>query len=506
VPATAIEPMQVATGGFVGHSGASGCGSAGLPPPLHESAPVCSVTPAPRPVPPAAEFCWMERQASLLTADFYGAPIHPHTLPAPGTNPLQVDAELSPALLYWADRRQWMWHKKWALPSLTVRVSRRPQLAGSSRGMNGVHELESMNGMDPAQYTPSAIGHNERLYAIVTAGTVKDEAPDTLLDVGLDGECQRVVELGASGHAEVRFSRLLFQRTSFNCGNRSFRLVVTIAKAATGAAGSSGDAAVDAPSGSTPSETAERAPLIPLVCLCSTAVHVDARKRSKNERPEAKDDDVRLVQRMRPAPAPSASASASASTYPTQAQQPPPQAGLAQVGGWLANLAGNIAGGGRQQQSGAPPEGLLDAAGDALLQLRPDGVVLVMHSSTAFGYTPEQLLGRSFLTICHPDDRAGLLRTVQSLVLTASGRHASGVVTPAHPSSLRVLHRIVLGLTGGRPPEPIAVDSILSVSNAHGRADAPQTIYICSRSALPLASVTDASGGFCFRVVPHPIW
>jgi hypothetical protein len=235
-------------------------------------------------------------------------------------------------------------------------------------------------------------------------------------------------------------------------------------------------------------------------------VHVDARKRSKNERPEAKDDDVRLVQRMRPAPAPSASASASASTYPTQAQQPPPQAGLAQVGGWLANLAGNIAGGGRQQQSGAPPEGLLDAAGDALLQLRPDGVVLVMHSSTAFGYTPEQLLGRSFLTICHPDDRAGLLRTVQSLVLTASGRHASGVVTPAHPSSLRVLHRIVLGLTGGRPPEPIAVDSILSVSNAHGRADAPQTIYICSRSALPLASVTDASGGFCFRVVPHPIW
>ena len=33
-----------------------------------------------------------------------------------------------------------------------------------------------------------------------------------------------------------------------------------------------------------------------LACVCSCPVHVDARKRSKGERPDAKDDDVRLTE------------------------------------------------------------------------------------------------------------------------------------------------------------------------------------------------------------------
>ena len=70
-----------------------------------------------------------------------------------------------------------MWHKKWALPTLTVRVRQRAGVA--------------------QQLAPG-----ERLYAYVSAGTLRDEEPG-LHDKGLGGECQRLLELSSQGSAEV---------------------------------------------------------------------------------------------------------------------------------------------------------------------------------------------------------------------------------------------------------------------------------------------------------------
>ena len=67
---------------------------------------------------------------------------------------------------------------------------------------------------------------------------------------------------------------------------------------------------------------------------------------------------------------------------------------------------------------------LIDATSDAFVEVRPDGVVVQMLSSTAYGYTPAQLLGRSLLTICHTDEHPGLLQTMQALLMMAGAQRA----------------------------------------------------------------------------------
>ena len=153
---------------------------------------------------------------------------------------------------------------------------------------------------------------------------------------------------------------------------------------------------------------------------------------------------------------------------------------------------------------------VVDATGDAFVEVRADGVVVRVLSSSAFGYSPPQLLSRSLLTIVHPDEHSDLLQTLQALLMMASARAAAGAAAgsssatptpPATPHSLRVLHRVDLGIGGAQTPEPVAVDSIISLASSADARTPPQTLFVCSRSALPIAAdpVRDA---FSFRVVP----
>ena len=132
---------------------------------------------------------------------------------------VRLQVRLQRPLLYWAERRSWLWHKKWTLPKLHVRVSCAGKLVDGSWGSGG------------AAQPP--------LYVMVSAGTLRDNSGGggnsgdgggdgdgdgiSLRDQGLGGECQRRLMLG-----ETTFSSLLFQHTSFNCGGRPFRLVVTL--------------------------------------------------------------------------------------------------------------------------------------------------------------------------------------------------------------------------------------------------------------------------------------
>ena len=459
---------------------------------------------AAQPPAPPVDFTWHACQSCLVTADCHGTPIEPRPLPDPNFK-LHVTAELSPPLLYWADRRQWMWHKKWALPTLTVRVSR-------DHGPGG---------------PPARMADAPSLYIMVTAGTLRDAEP-VLRDQGLGGVCQRALVLPPNQAVEVSFTRLVFQQTSFNCGNRPFRLVVSILSAPP----NEGQAL---PEGK---KEGEGKSLIPLACYCSCSVHVDARKRSKGERPEAKDDDVRLVQRQRPGPETEKSQGQHSQQqqgphYHQQGQQGQhgqahsqqqgqhnqPRGGPQQqqqgggLSGWLANFGwgggsgGSSQGGGPSHPSTAVPPNpaLMDATGDAFLEVRADGVIVNFLSSTVFGYAPSELLGRSILTVCHPDDHAALLQTLQALLVL----HAGGSDNAHLPRSVRVIHRVVVGLGKGsdraglggqRRPETIAADTILTMTrSALAAGMKPQTIIMCSRCALPIAA--DPTSGFSFQVL-----
>lgn len=410
-------------------------------------------------------------------------------MPARGTLPLRVHIELHPPLLYWADRRQWMWHKKWALPTLTVRVERLSQPDGTSA--DGA----------AASSTLAAL-QNGRLYVLVNAGTMRDESTG-LENQGLGGDCQRVLQLGPNGAGEVSFGKLLFQHTSFNCSNQPFHLVVALLAVPErgAAAGTDTDDASARVNGSSAMQ--------PLACFCSSPVRVDARKRSKGERPEASADDVRLVSRQRPtggggsaAALPStapAAASAASSTYP-----PVPGAGGAPSGhndqsGATAVQALTDGDGGIDLRFSA--RALMDATSDAVVVVRADGVIVQILSSTVFGYTPSQLLGRSFLTICQADEHPGLLQTMQALLAMNAGyRHASGLT----PRTIRMLHRVVVGLGVARTAQTVAVDSIMSVASASpGSEDAPETLLLCCRRALPVG-LEPSDPAFSFRIFPWP--
>ena len=178
-----------------------------------------------------------------------------------------VHVSLRNPLLYWNELDRWMWwvhhaaaarptapqrapphrHKKWCLPRLSVVVT---QPLGTSASLGG-----------------------PPLVAMVSCGTLR-AGHDSLHNQGLGGCCLRRLSRTSGATLEASFTSLLLQYTSFNCGNRPFHLFVTIA--------------VSTPQG-----------LQPLACLASPPIHVDARKRTKGERPDACAGDVRLVQRQR---------------------------------------------------------------------------------------------------------------------------------------------------------------------------------------------------------------
>ena len=446
---------------------------------------------------PAADFLWSPAETCLVSADLHGNAINRAAMPSSGALPLRVHVELHPPLLYWADRRQWMWHKKWALPTVTVRIERTATANGGSTP-----------GSTPA-IPPNAI---ERMYVNVTAGTMHDDA--TILEnQGLGGDCQRLLQLGPNGAAEASFTRLVFTQTSFNCGNRAFHIVVTLLAAPprtdSGADGML--AAFPPPPGAPPPLVTT--PLIPLACICSSPVRVDARKRSKGERPEAAADDVRLVSRQRPgtgggggnSTAPPAAAPATAHPLsPSCGNQLHGHAGQSGTGISRSLTDGD---GGSDLRFSALT--LMDATSDAVVELRPDGVVVQMLSSTAFGYTPAQILGRSFLSICHTDEHPAILQTMQALLMMNLRQVGRGVVDAAGtgpnavaiPKTVRMLHRVIVGLNGDRTAETVAVDTILSVTQATLAGSSPETLLLCARRALPVG-VDPSSPSFSFRIFP----
>ena len=243
------------------------------------------------------------------------------------------------------------------------------------------------------------------------------------------------------------------------------------------------------------------AQLKPLVCICSSPVRVDARKRSKGERPEASEDDIRLVNRQRPA------GSAAQGTGAPSAQSGNASASAASSAGDGSADASALR---LDTDTRFTTRALIDATSDAFIEVRPDGVVVQMLSSTAFGYTPAQLLGRSLLTICHTDEQPGLLQTMQALLMMACAARsaeragASAAAVPnAVPRTVRMLHRVIVGLGGERTAEAVAVDSIVSVTEAAADGTDPKTLLLNSRRALPV-DANPGAASFSFRIFPWP--
>ena len=148
------------------------------------------------------EFRWHEIPVCLVTEDGCGVQVEQRPLPAVGLNEFNAEVHLNPPLLFWAVRRKWMWHRKWMLPAISVDIRcTNPQPLGGLR--------------------------IRALYVHVTAGTLRDDVGG-LHDQGLVGDCQRRIELDPNGQGSAHFSHLLFKHTSFNCGARSFHLVVTL--------------------------------------------------------------------------------------------------------------------------------------------------------------------------------------------------------------------------------------------------------------------------------------
>ena len=129
-------------------------------------------------------------------------------------------------------------------------------------------------------------------------------------------------------------------------------------------------------------------------------------------------------------------------------------------------------------------------------------------SSSAFGYTPAQLLGRSILTICYTDEHPALLQTMQALLMLNVRAQAGADAASARPGlmmprTVRMLHRVIVGLGGPRTAEPVAVDSILSIAAPNRIGGQAQTLLLCARRALPVGpGPTDPS--FAFQIFPWP--
>ena len=434
---------------------------------------------------------------NLIATDAAGVLVRQPTIwPA-----VQLQVQLQLPLLYWAERRRWMWHKKWTLPKLHVLVSCDGKPVGGGYMFPG----------EPP------------VYAVVSAGTLRDGSEGeggTLHDQGLNGECQRRLVSGAT-----TFSSLLFRHTSFNRGNRPFHLVVAVHAPAhhpiAVAALRRGDATL------LPSTAADGAPsqqpMVSLACSCSSPIIVDARKRTKGERPEADASDIRLVQRqghrgtlahplklsLQPQPAmqqgqcmPPMGAQGGHGAQP-QVWQPPsaaqPQGGrsshaaaqgqisvpgaakpeaksaAAQVAAAQAAAAATLAVG---PQGDAP---IFEACGDAVLELGDRFVITRLLGRTAFGYEPPELVGASVMSIVHPSDHQPFMQTMLALLAMAAGTGKAA----AAPQAVRTLHRVFFKHSA---TAEVQVDSIITAVRST-QEGVPPKLIMASRCALPPAGL-----------------
>ena len=235
----------------------------GVPIPSLDAAAKQSDPAAGPPAPPTLTqpFGW-QQCTCLIENDAYGVRIDKAYHSAASHN-IELSVVLEQPLLYWEERKQYMWHKKWSLPQITV--------LATCRGV---------------PLTDVAMGGE--VFAVVSSGTLR-EGHDGLHDQGLSGECQRRLANGSA-----MFSRLTFQHTSFNCGNRPFRLVITLVAGIPHIPSSLFTSPHALPTVSPfappfPPRQPQAAPSMEcLACVCSTPIHVDARKRSKCERPDVR--------------------------------------------------------------------------------------------------------------------------------------------------------------------------------------------------------------------------
>ena len=449
---------------------------------------------------------------NLIATDAAGVLVRQPTMwPA-----VQLQVQLQLPLLYWAERRRWMWHKKWTLPKLHVLVSCDGKPVGGGYMFPG----------EPP------------VYAVVSAGTLRDGSEGeggSLHDQGLGGECQRRLVAG-----ETTFSSLLFRHTSFNCGNRPFHLVVAVHAPAhhplAVAALRRGEATL------LPNTAADGAPgapsqqqMVSLACSCSSPIIVDARKRTKGERPEADASDVRLVQRqrgtlahpqklaMQPQPAvhqgqcmPPMGAQGGYSAQPQMWQPPSGGPSFGSQGGWASqaaaaqgqisvpgavNPAAEAAVAAAQAAAAATlavgTEGdapIFEACGDAVLELGDQFVVTRLLGRTAFGYEPAELVGASIMTILHPSDHQPFMQTAQALLAMAAGTGEPGEAAAA-PQAVRALHRVFFKRS---TTAEVQVDSIITAVRST-QVGVPPKLIMASRSALPPFC---SEGDKQFRVFP----
>ena len=438
---------------------------------------------------------------NLIATDAAGVLVRQPTIwPA-----VQLQVQLQLPLLYWAERRRWMWHKKWTLPKLHVLVSCDGKPVGGGYMFPG----------EPP------------VYAVVSAGTLRDgsdEEGNKLYDQGLSGECQRKLVAG-----EATFSSLLFRHTSFNCGNRPFHLVVAVHAPAhhplAVVALRRGEATL------MPNTAADGAPsqqqMVSLACSCSSPIIVDARKRTKGERPEADASDVRLVQRQRGTlgnpqklalqPQPSmqqGQLSMQQDGHGAQGQGWQPSSGVQPQGGWASQVAAaqgqiSVPGGINQAAEAAVAAAqaaaaanlavgggdgdapIFEACGDAVLELGDRFVITRLLGRTAFGYEPPELVGASVTTILHPCDHQPFMRTARALLAMAAGTGEAA----AAPLAVRALHRVFFKRSA---TTEVQVDSIITAvcSTQEG---VPPKLVMASRCALPANGL---EGDGQFRVFP----
>lgn len=365
---------------------------------------------------------------------------------------LQLDISLHLPLLYWEERRQWMWHKKWCLPRLRARLRSLP------------------SGAQPAWHS---------LHVMVSAGTIpKGQTVELeLVDQGLLGTCQQPLEGG-----EAVFSSLQFKHTSFNCGGRSFHLVVSLIAVLSEV------------------EQAHEHRLRGVVCYCSSPIHVDARKRSKVERPCASANDIRLQHRghdpfstvqnhlVRTHSFPPNASSATAllaipvASTPNAAQLSSSHMLATEAQSAAMPIPSTLVTASTPRAISASAEAatvaaLVQAMGCTVLELRHDLLITSVLSTSCLGYRPEELVGTSFLNLIFPDEHTALVQTTQSLLAFSYGGNAAKPI-----GSVRAIHRARMR-NGDGTITTIVIDSTIAAIGGSGGQ--PLQLMLTMRYATP---------------------
>jgi hypothetical protein len=278
---------------------------------------------------------------------------------------------------------------------------------------------------------------------------------------------------------------------------------------------------------------------VSLACSCSSPIIVDARKRTKGERPEADASDVRLVQRQRgtlaypqkPSPQPQPAMQQGQGqrmppmgvqdghgTQPQGWQSPSgvqPQGGWASPGGEAAQgqifvpgavnpaveaagaqlAAAQAAAAVAAQALAVGAEGdapIFEACGDAVIELCDRLVVTRLLGQTAFGYESRELVGASVMSIVHPSDHQPFMQTVLALLAMAAGTGKAA----AAPQAVRTLHRVFFKHSA---TAEVQVDSIITAVRST-QEGVPPKLIMASRCALPPVSFQQDDGKF--RVFP----